>query len=372
MKKTLIEPTRYVPFFGNDLRCEKYQKGQMGLNMGYGIGETLAFFAANYKPPLDPRLDSTKLNLNEAAVRRVVDTTSKYDIASAMDKYNFNVVSIPSLNNYSEGEYEADLFYSKNIQENECSAFLWHSQGGYGGTRRIVKNPALLNDVDCLIIVASGPGDYGAAKIIAEAKVPVWILVGEGDRKTTSPVDLWQWNINLHEAILKAGGISYLTLFTKENNFTDPHAILGLITNAWGTDGAKAIFDYKITGTIPTMNIYEWALSNKKGMPVVAPDGVFKPVASAYQPPVIELPPVEEKPIEDKVFVESFNLAGGEITIAWADGIVDVFKPEKGDRIRGLFGRCNKSGVVLRYTIDFEKATPLVIQNPRLNTPAVA
>lgn len=362
------QPITGAKFIGYDLRNKNTKEGQHGITVGYGIGETVKKYAADNN--LDPSLQTTIQATNDAGYRRVLDTSDAHDFVAAMDKYEFNTAVFASLDNYSAGEYEADLAYMRDVQKCDRASLIVHSQGGYGLSNQIVKNPALADQLDGVVWVASGPGNLAAAPIIAKAGFANWFIVSEDDTHVAG--DLCAWSTNMHNAILKVGGKSYLTILTKENNFSNPHTILGLVLTYWGTDGAKAISSLKINGTVPKMNAYEFLLSNGKGLPAVAPDGVFKPIAKAYQSTT------DTKPVTDTatttggatiepsqpLFIETIYMTAKELTIYRANAAPEVKAAPKGETIVGCNFRFDKTtGKLLSANPKFSDDTSAYVTN---------
>ena len=284
---------------------------------------------------------------SEAATQEVLNRVSNWcggnGLVAAGDKFNFNVTTLSAKDEYNDGELPTVFDYIKS--KGQKVKALLNSLGGFGFFKQVGLNAALLNNVEVIVSLVSGPGYHpDTAKHIAAAKIPCLLITTENDTHSgTNP----QFTINLHKAIIAAGGISYLAVF-KTGAFDDPHngPYFGLIP-AWtvpamnkypltatplGEAGIKNILD-KFPCTL-----YEFALN--KGMPVTdqkpletKPDPVVtqptpKPNPQP-QPAPTPKPNPPSKPTEAiTAVIKSHDLlpdpktpGGGVLLVNWSAGI---------------------------------------------------
>lgn len=264
-----IKHVQYEGKWIADVRNDKFAEQQLAINFLPGIGEVdstgteAGLFTIESKAALNSRLSTDKTLFNST------------------DHFGYNLATTAPKSQYQYGELPALINYSNEVLNAGQIAAIGQSLGGYGLAKEIGKDPELAKKYDSIIWLAMGPGTITTtAKNLADAKVPNWFIVCEGDDYSGTHDEV---SYDLHHEILRLGGISYLTVFQK-GSFKDPHVIFGVMYYAWDSFPTRPLSP--LNECAPKMSIFQWALSNKRGLPGVPPDGAYK----RYIPPVIVEP----------------------------------------------------------------------------------
>lgn len=309
------------------------------------------------------------------------DFTNKtlYGVA---DYHKVNILTTAPKNQYQYGEIPALIHYADQVLKSGQKAALCQSLGGFGMAAEVGKDPELPKQFDCIIMMATGPGTRtNTAKHFAESKTPVWFIVCEGDDYAGTHDEV---TYDLHREIKRLGGISFLTVFQK-GSFKDPHVIFGVLMNQWDKFTTKPFSP--LNEVVPTMSIYQWMLSQKKGTPVIPPNGKWErkdikveaPVPVPSPPPVeqpapapIPAPPVQEPEpvVEAPQPAEKAYLRGAYsnpdprkpgsdmVTILWSDSEEgEVIKAGEGEKITGVYTRLliNTGNRMFKASIKYQR-----------------
>jgi hypothetical protein len=201
-----------------------------------------------------------------------IDPKSLYNSA---DHFTANILTFAAKNNYEHKEIQGALKYADEKLKSGQKGGIFVSLGAFGLLEQSDVDPSLPARFDAMVVIASGPGTRAnTAKNIAASKTPIWFITTEGDDYAGTHDEV---TYNLHRDILAKGGVSFLTVF-KAGYFADPHVIQGVIVNGWDAFFNKVGFSPNISGqTVPGMSVYQFLLSNKKGMRVVAPSEKYTP-----------------------------------------------------------------------------------------------
>jgi hypothetical protein len=192
----------------------------------------------------------------------------------ATDLFGFNAVSVQTNSNYQYGEIQyAVQFAIDSLGADPDRIYtINNSLGGYGFAQQSSVDPNLPKLFAAVIQVVMGPGETtNTAKNIADSKTPIWFFSSADD--LTSGTTVYKTD-TLYNRVKRMGGNASYTRWVKGG-----HSVISRVVgsyyrlpNNWKLSLCEA--GYSTTATIfcnPPVSVYAWALSNRRGQPIVPP-----------------------------------------------------------------------------------------------------